>query len=182
MRTKFRHLIQAASAALFNGYLLGFKKGTIYQGKTKMLCVPVLNCYSCPGALGACPIGSLQAVLGDWKCQFSFYVLGLMMLFGMSGGRIICGLLCPFGLIQDLLYYIKVPKWKVPEKPDRLLRYLKYGIPLVLLNAAMKRTIGRLFFWKMGILIVIVLLSVFIYRPFCKYLCPLGHFTAALTG
>ena len=49
--------------------------------------MPVLNCYSCPGALGACPIGSLQAVLGDRRSGFPFYVLGTLMLFGVVLGR-----------------------------------------------------------------------------------------------
>ena len=203
------------SAVICNSFALGFKKGTIFQGKTKMMCVPVLNCYSCPGAVGACPIGSLQAVLGDRNYKFSFYVLGTMMLFGILFGRMVCGLLCPFGFIQDLLYKIKVPKLTVPQAIDRKLRYLKYvilagfvvigplvfvnafgmgnpyfcklicpagtlegGIPLVLSNAALKKTIGKLFFWKVSILVTVILASVLTYRPFCKYLCPLGAFYA----
>lgn len=59
-----RPLIQLLAAALTNGYLVGFMKGKIFTGRTKQICVPVLNCYSCPGALGACPIGAMQAVLG----------------------------------------------------------------------------------------------------------------------
>ena len=74
-----RTFIQLLSAAFFNGYAAGFFKGSIFQGKTKILCVPVLNCYSCPGALGSCPIGSLQAVISSRKYRFSFYVLGLII-------------------------------------------------------------------------------------------------------
>ncbi len=215
MMERVRHLIQLISTVLCNGYLIGFRKGTIFQGKSKQFCVPVLNCYSCPGALGSCPIGSLQAVLGDRNHHFSFYVLGLMMLFGIVLGRLICGFLCPFGFLQDLLYKIPLPKLHVPEKADRALRYLKYvvlfgfvilaplvftnafgigspyfcklicpagtlegGIPLVLSNPTLKKTIGTLFYWKMSILILTVLASIAIYRPFCKYLCPLGAFYA----
>ena len=54
--------IQIIFAALTNGYVNGFLQSKIYTGPTKAICVPGLNCYSCPGALGACPIGSLQAV------------------------------------------------------------------------------------------------------------------------
>ena len=60
-----QRLIQLLAAALFNGYAAGFQKGRIFTGGSKAVCVPVLNCYSCPGALGACPIGSLQAALGE---------------------------------------------------------------------------------------------------------------------
>ena len=67
MRERLRLWVQIVFAALTNGYLYGILTGQIYTGPTKAVCVPGLNCYSCPGALGACPIGSLQAVLGSRK-------------------------------------------------------------------------------------------------------------------
>lgn len=205
-----RTFIQLLSAAFFNGYAAGFFKGSIFQGKTKILCVPVLNCYSCPGALGSCPIGSLQAVISSRKYRFSFYVLGLIMLFGLVLGRLVCGFLCPFGLVQDLLHKIPIKKIKVNEKADRVLRYLKYmvlavlvillpilirddfnmgetwfcrlvcpagtmaGIPLILANPVLKSIIGFLFSWKMCLLLIVLISSTLIHRPFCRYLCPLG--------
>ena len=81
-RISFQRIVQIISAVLVNGYLIGFQKGRIFTGGSKAVCVPVLNCYSCPGALGACPIGSLQTALGGMKHHFPFYVLGLLMLFG----------------------------------------------------------------------------------------------------
>lgn len=206
-----RHLIQALSAVGFNSYIPGFASGRIYQGSGKYVCVPGLNCYSCPGALGSCPIGALQAVLGGRVKSFPFYVVGFLLLFGALLGRLVCGFLCPFGLIQDLLHKIPVPKLSVPERIDKPLRKLKYlilvglviiapifltdpygvgapafckylcpagmlegGIPLLISNPTLRSTIGFLFDWKIMVLIVIVILSMFIYRPFCKYLCPLG--------
>ena len=47
---------------------------------------------------------------------------------------------------------------------------------LVLLNKAMRGAIGWLYIWKNTILIVTIVLSIMIYRPFCKYICPLGAF------
>jgi len=196
-----------------NANLKGFFEGKIYTGNTKVACVPGLNCYSCPGAVGSCPIGSLQAVIGSKKFSISYYVFGIMILIGALLGRLVCGLLCPFGFVQDLLYKIPTPKFKIPEKIDRPLRYLKYAIllvfvillpmfltnqfglgapyfcklicpagtlggalPLLATNEGLRATIGFLFFWKLSILIVIVALSIFTYRPFCKYICPLGAF------
>ena len=157
-RLSFQRKTQLLSAALFNGYAIGFQKGKIFTGGAKTVCVPVLNCYSCPGALGACPIGSLQAVLGGRK-NFPFYVLGALMLFGVVLGRAVCGLLCPFGLVQDLLHKIPVPKGKVPPRIDRPARYVKYGVLLVmviLLPALAPTGTG-------------------IASPyFCKYICPAG--------
>ena len=158
-RLSFQRRVQLIAAAVVNGYAIGFAKGKIFTGGTKAVCVPVLNCYSCPGALGACPIGSLQAALGGSSRRFPFYVLGLLMLFGVVLGRLICGLLCPFGLVQDLLCKIPSPKLRVPKKRDKPLRWLKYAVLLVL----------------------VVLLPAFAVTDtgvappyFCKYLCPAG--------
>ena len=211
LRISPRRMAQIAFAALFNGYAAGFARGRIFGGKTKLICVPVLNCYSCPGALGSCPIGALQAVLSDRRYSFSFYVLGFLMLFGAIFGRLICGLMCPFGLLQDLLYKIPLPKCDLPKKLDRALRYLKYavlavivivlpiiltndygmgtpyfckwlcpagtlegGLPLLAANESLRSSAGGLFISKLVILIVCIVVSILIYRPFCKYICPLG--------
>ena len=56
-----RGWIQAAAALLTNLHLPNFLKGKLYQGAGKTVCVPGLNCYSCPAAPGACPIGAFQA-------------------------------------------------------------------------------------------------------------------------
>ncbi len=158
-KLSFQRRVQLLAAAVVNGYAIGFAKGKIFTGGTKAVCVPVLNCYSCPGALGACPIGSLQAALGGSSRRFPFYVLGLLMLFRVVLGRLICGLLCPFGLVQDLLCKIPAPKLRVPKKLDKPLRWLKYAVLLVL----------------------VVLLPAFAVTDtgvappyFCKYLCPAG--------
>lgn len=68
-----------------------FFQGKIYQGKAKTVCVPGLNCYSCPAATGACPIGAFQAVVGSSKFKFSYYITGFLILLGVTLGRFICG-------------------------------------------------------------------------------------------
>ena len=206
-----KNVIQAVATLVTNANLKGFFDGKIYKGNTKVACVPGLNCYSCPGAIGSCPIGSLQAVIGSKKFSMSYYVIGIIILIGALFGRLVCGLLCPFGFVQDLLYKIPTPKFKIPAKLDRVLRYMKYlilltfvillpmflvdafgngapyfcklicpagtlggALPLLAKNEGLRSTIGFLFFWKLSILIVVVALSIFTYRPFCKYICPLG--------
>lgn len=208
---KFRHTVQFIWTLITNSYIIGFLQGKIYKGSLKHLCVPGLNCYSCPGAIGSCPIGSLQAVIGSWKYNASLYLIGFFMIIGAICGRFVCGWLCPFGLFQDLLHKIPFFKKLRTFKGDRILRYLKYvillvfviilpltvvdiigqsspyfcklicpsgtlfgGIPLVAKNEALQETIGWLFAWKNVILAVTVILSIIIYRPFCKYICPLG--------
>lgn len=208
---KKRHLIQTLAAMITNANAKGFFEGTIYKGSTKTVCVPGLNCYSCPGAVGACPIGSLQAVAGGGKYKISYYIFGFLLLFGVIFGRLICGFLCPFGFIQDLLYKIPTPKLTVPRKIDKALRYLKYlillipvillpilltdqfgtappyfckwicpagtlegGIPLLIQNESLRNMVGFLFDWKVFLLILTIVSSILVYRPFCKYVCPLG--------
>ena len=207
----FRHKIQALAAILTNGHIAGYISGKIYKGDIKNACVPGMNCYSCVGALGSCPIGSMQAVIGKNGGRISFYVIGFLLLIGSLLGRFVCGWLCPFGLFQDLLHKIPFPK-KIRRLPkEKILVKLKYvillvfvillpmylvndignsypyfckficpvgtlegGVPLVLLNKAMRGSIGFLVVWKNVILAATIILSIMIYRPFCKLLCPLG--------
>lgn len=207
----FRHKMQIFWAIITNSFIIGFIQGKIYQGKLKNVCVPGLNCYSCPGAIASCPIGSLQAVIGSYEFKYSFYIAGFMIFIGAIMGRFACGWLCPFGLIQELLYKIPFYKKIRTFNGDRLLRYLKYvilivfvilmplflvdiigqgtpyfcklicpagtlegGLPLVLMNKALRETVGWLYAWKNLLLIITIIASLIIYRPFCKYICPLG--------
>jgi len=141
---RFRLIIQCISFCFHNGYLRGWLHGKINTGNNKGICVPGLNCYSCPGAVGACPLGSLQAVLDSGKYHISLYVLGFIAGIGVFCGRFVCGWLCPFGLIQDLLHRIPLFK-KVKNMPGhKYLRYLRFVLlalfviilPATVLNAA----------------------------------------------
>ena len=213
--TRFRGYIQAAAALLSNPHLSNFPKGGIYRGAGKNVCVPGLNCYSCPAAAGACPIGAYQAVAGSAKYGFSYYITGILILFGVLLGRFICGFLCPFGWFQELLH--KIPTKKFSTKKLKYLTWIKYAvlsvtvfllpalvvndvgmgepffckyicpqgvlegaIPLSVVNSGIRSALGGLFTWKFGILIAVTALSVLFYRPFCKWLCPLGAFYALL--
>lgn len=211
LKKNTRTVFQFVFTCLTNGYAAGFINGKIFKGKTKAFCVPGLNCYSCPGALGSCPIGSFQAVLNDKNYKFTFYVSGILIFFGALFGRFVCGWLCPFGLVQDLLYKIPFVK-KLKKLPgDKYLKKLKYlifaafvvilplcvldvvgsgkpwfcqyicpsgtlfgGIPLIASNPELQSVLGWLFTWKSAILAILLFLSLLVYRPFCRYLCPLG--------
>ena len=212
---RFRGWIQAGATLLTNIHLPNFLKGGLYQGKGKAVCVPGLNCYSCPAASGACPIGSFQAVVGSSKFRFSYYITGFLILLGVLLGRVICGFLCPFGWFQELLH--KIPSKKLSTKKLKPLTYLKYvvllvmvvllpvlvtnelgmgdpffckylcpqgvlegAIPLSLANAGIRAALGSLFKWKFIVLLTVIVLSIVFYRPFCKWLCPLGAFYALL--
>ena len=104
-----RRLAQLYAALLYNAHLKGFVRGEIFTGGTKALCVPGLNCYSCPGAVAACPLGALQNALAASGHRAGWYALGILLLFGVTLGRTVCGWLCPMGLIQELLHRIPTP-------------------------------------------------------------------------
>lgn len=208
---KHRWKIQLGAALASNPFLMNVLHGKISRGNLKAVCVPGLNCYSCPAAAASCPIGALQAVIGSSKFQFAYYIAGFLLLVGALLGRVVCGFLCPFGWFQELLH--KLPTKKFSTKRLRILTYLKYvilllfvivlpmtvvnevgmgdpffckyicpagilegGLPLSLANASIRASLGQLFTWKSCILLGIAALSVFFYRPFCKWLCPLGAF------
>ncbi len=210
-----RRLIQVYAALLYNVHFRGFFNGRIYKGPVKGLCVPGFNCYSCPGAAGACPLGSIQNALAHSSAETPnaiFYVFGIILLFGVLLGRTICGFLCPVGLGQELLYKIKTPKVK-KSRVTYVLSYLKYvflavlviAVPLLfniqsnsvvpgfckyvcpagtfggaiglLMNPVNNDYFGMLdvlFTWKFVVMVVVILLSIFIFRFFCRFICPLG--------
>ncbi len=202
--------MQLYFALLFNANLKGFITGNIYQGNSKTMCAPGINCYSCPGAIAACPLGSLQ---GSFSADRStiFYVGGILLLYALMFGRMICGWLCPFGLVQELMYKIKTPKMK-KSPVTRVLSFLKYAIlvffvlivPIMYafrdtplptfckyicpagtlegglgllsnkVNESYFSMLGPLFTWKFLLMVSILVGCVFIFRLFCRFLCPLG--------
>lgn len=212
-KNKNRWKIQLGATIASNPHILNLFKGRIYKGNLKSVCVPGLNCYSCPAATASCPIGSLQAVIGSSKFHFAYYITGFLILVGALLGRVVCGFLCPFGWFQELLH--KIPSKKFSTKKFHILTYLKYvilalfvivlpmtvtnelgmgdpffckyicpagilegGIPLAIANESIRASLGVLFTWKSCILLGVVVLAVFFYRPFCKWICPLGAFYA----
>ena len=199
-----RQYIQLITAVLYNCHLTGFASGRIYKGPLKGICAPGLNCYSCPGAVVSCPLGSLQGELLKSAYRLPLYILGTLILLGIFLGRIICGFLCPFGFIQEIIDKIPLPKIG-KSAVTGLLSYLKYvillvlviiipikdnvpgfckyicpagtseaGIPLVMLDERLRTHIGWLFSWKVFILIICMVLCAICYRAFCRFFCPLG--------
>jgi len=152
----------------------------------------------------------LQSALTELKFKAPLYIAGVLIIFGILLGRAVCAFMCPFGMIQELLYKIKSPKIK-KSKLTRKLSLLKYiilfvfvfalpvyylfshnipvpafciyicpagtleaGIPLVIANEELRNITGALFNFKIFILILIITASVFIFRFFCRFICPLG--------
>lgn len=207
IKKNFRTIIQIITTVIYNYNITGIFNGKIKQGATKGLCVPGLNCYSCPAAGFGCPLGALQQSYIKLKRGVNTYVIGLILLFSTVFGRIICGFACPFGFLQELLYRIPTKKIKASLEYVRWIKYVvlalfvvalpicvsiikgtgypafcKYICPqgtiagglLMLADETLRSLLGSQFIKKLIILVVILVLSVFIYRPFCRIMCPLG--------
>lgn len=114
--------------------------------------VPVLNCYSCPLAQGACPVGTIQhfLVIG----AIPLFTLGFIGLYSLVAGRFYCSHLCPFGFLQDLLG--KLSRFNI-----RLPGIAGYGKYIVLL-------------------IMVIILPPLIKEPFFCTLCPAGSLEAGI--
>lgn len=207
-----RKLIQFLAMLVYNADARHWFSGTISRSPLKRVCVPGLNCYSCPGAIAACPLGSLQNTIGSGRVPF--FVTGFLLLTGTLLGRVVCGFICPAGLVQELLYKIpsrKVRKTKKLLAVTRKVSLLKYvllavlvialplifyfkdglgspffcklvcpagtvgaGVPLVMLNEQLRAAIGWLFTWKTALALIFIVWSIFMFRPFCRFFCPLG--------
>ncbi len=153
MTARIRRIFQILSLIAIDSYVRGIATGqAIYQGFTKRFTVPVLNCYSCPLSRFACPVGSFQHFLA--VRQFPFFIFGFLGFVGAAVGRATCGWMCPFGLIQELLYKIPSFKFRIP----RVFSYFKYVVLIVL-----------------AIILPIVLLEPW----FCKF-CPAGTLEAGV--
>ncbi|MFH1147013.1 MAG: 4Fe-4S binding protein [Pseudomonadota bacterium] len=214
MKRHLRLYIQAASAFILNSYWYFPISRRIYQSRLKFFCSPGLNCYSCPAATSACPIGAIQNFLGAVgpsleaaRYHLGLYVIGWLGIIGGMVGRMPCGWICPFGLIQDFLSKASKRKHRLPHiftyGPYVVLALavvmlpllitdsfgyglpwfckficpagtLEAGLPLLVLQPALRTMIGYLFYSKVSILFIIIVLSVFITRFFCRTICPLG--------
>lgn len=197
---KLKRSVQIFATIIQNSYIPALLYGGIYRGALKRYCTPVLNCWSCPVAWYACPMGALQHFIG--LRLIPFYILGFFGTIGMVVGRMSCGWVCPFGFLQDLLYRVKSLKIQLPKWCS----YFKYGvligvagiaayltgepwfcklcpngaliagIPLVLSDSSgdLRALIGWLFYTKISILIIIIFFSIPIKRFFCRTFCPIG--------
>ena len=188
-----RWKVQLGTAFILNAYFLN-----VYFPLLKRVPCTSLNCHACPAATFACPIGSLQNSAIDR--QMPFYLIGLLGIVGILIGRLSCGWFCPFGFLQELLYRIRSPKLKITQRLSWM-RYavlilligvipiatheswfcklcpagtLEAGIPLALTDPMVSSQIGWFFFMTLVILALFLIAMVFIKRPFCRFVCPLG--------
>lgn len=115
-------------------------------------------------------------------------VAGLMLVFmalAFVSGRIFCAQLCPVGAVQEIFYTDPRQKVNTPQKKVIMVIRGVWFIVLVVTGAlfsiALLRFFGikEFFYLESGatffsVFIVIIAISLFFYRPFCRLVCPAG--------
>jgi len=165
-------------------------RGFKYRKWLLLLSVGVAGFYMA-GLL--CPLCAVQNVFLKWNTAYLLLVL-LPIVTTLLVGRVYCGYVCPYGAIQELLH---VGKWapRIPEHWRRPFTWLKYAVLVFLVvNVLVTKTeilkdmtpFKALFTWggtplTIGLAAGFAVLSVFMWRPFCEVLCPLGAFLSLVS-
>lgn len=175
----------------------------ILLGSMIMSYLHITKGSSIPSVHAICPLGGLENfwawISGHANLQKLFTgtmtLFFITIIFALIFGRAFCGNICPFGFLQELLGKITKHKIQIPKKIDRVMRFAKYFIlAFITIMAWVFATIwispydpwvAFSHLWSFDellkenlvgfiVLIVVMLLSVFVDRFFCKYLCPAG--------
>ncbi len=164
-RYKYRKIILIASVAMLGLYLGGF----------------------------LCPLTAMQNLFIKWQTGYGLLFLAVLIL-TLLWGRIFCGYICPFGALQELLHFKKISR-TIPSVWDHYLTRAKYvllgylGVRVFVTGQVILQDytpFKALFTWggtplSIGLTLTFGILSVIMYRPFCRYVCPLGAFLALLS-
>ena len=133
-KNRHRWKIQLGATLAANPFLLNFFQGKISRGRLKGICVPGLNCYSCPAAAASCPIGAVQAVIGSSKYHFAYYVVGFLLFIGVllaiSVITVILDLVNP-ELYNDLVVKNDLLNKLAKPSPEHILGCDEYGRDLL---------------------------------------------------
>jgi NosR/NirI family nitrous oxide reductase transcriptional regulator len=138
----------------------------------------------------------------DWNLFLSDPVLwvswiGIALTTLVWGRGVFCGWICPFGAMAELQFklgrVLKLPNLELPERIHSKLKVLRYGVFALLLVAYLfdaelgerlaevepfkstffvplwTRHPGLIVWW-----VALFAISFTTYRPFCRYICPLG--------
>jgi ferredoxin len=150
-----------------------------------------------------CPFGGIEGIYtylhdGDMPCSLglsNFYLLGAVLCLALLCRRAFCGYACPIGTISEWLgraaRAVRIKPWVVPYGLDRSLALLKYPLLAVILwltyragellfcgfdpcYALLSRHGADITFWAYAVSGAVLLGSLWVTMPFCRWLCPLA--------
>lgn len=139
---------------------------------------------------GGCILGGFPNII--FLTGLTFLILGISLVFS----RIFCGYVCPLGATQELISMVRFKPlldYEKEIKNNKFLPYLRWlffgafftsiliwGFEITVFMNPMN---GFLYPWyptdlllliALILLIGTIIISFFVYRPFCRYLCPFG--------
>lgn len=138
-----------------------------------------------------CPISYIGKLFSVQFLSISFYIFLFLVIFisiiTLLKGRVFCGYVCPHGALQEFIYKIKIDKFKKIEGYFKYLKYFVFLTVLILSYIYTKNYFCEVEPFKVlynfsgsGFIlifaIIFLFLSIFIYRPFCRFICPFGAY------
>lgn len=161
----------------------------------------VVSVVVCGFLLGKSP-NPMEGVVKVFKALVGLYpdplvkALAFAFFLGLAavGNKLVCGWACPFGALQELIFTLPVLRARkgkrVPFLISNGLRGLLFVLSLVLMFGVVGGQKGFVLYhglnpfnlfdrvfetaFMLGALIVTLLLSFVLYRPFCQFVCPFG--------
>ena len=122
--------------------------------------------------------GAGFALVGAAVGMTVFFLLAFLF------GRHFCGYLCPIGAVQELAYEVPAPKILLPWKVA--LSVIRGLVFLIIIGAGVGLSLSILGFFGIteffrliisigfAVFLLLVAIALFIYRPFCRLICPVG--------
>lgn len=137
--------------------------------------------------------------------ESSFVLMIIALILTIAFGPVICGWVCPFGTFQEWLgklgrkVFRKRYNYFIPSNIDKYLRYIRYIVLalVIYVTATSAKLVFQEYdpyfalfnFWSsevsiIGLIIlgVIIVMSLFVERPWCKYACPYGALLGILSS
>ena len=140
-----------------------------------------------------CPISAVQNVI--LKASTGYLLLFLVpTIAALFAGRLFCGYICPFGALQELLHVQKL-RVRIPDRWMKILRWIPYAILVYLVVRVFATGIlswsgttpfkafftfgGTAVTWAISATFAV--LSIVVFRPFCRLSCPLGSWLSLVS-
>lgn len=132
------------------------------------------------------PDGFYTVISGLTTLQFAgigFAGLVLLVCLSLIFGRVFCAHMCPAGAVQELLSRLPLPKFEIRDRRiPNAVRMVAFVVLVAgaLLSINTFEHIGVSHFFAMifsaaaVVFVSILVVSLFVYRPFCTFLCPYG--------